>query len=80
MATALKLRSDIKKLKKAIETKGISDSVKSKLKVQLEKAENELSAMQKTGKAPKKSSVAGTKKTLTALEKLLQKKKFGIYL
>jgi hypothetical protein len=79
MATALKLRSDINKLKKALQTKGISDSVKSKLKNQLERAENELESLKKTGKAPKKSSVAGTKVALTALQKLIQRKKYGVY-
>lgn len=80
MATQLKLRSDIKKLKKAIETKGISVSIKDKLKLQLEKAENELATLKSTGKAPKKSSVAGTKTALTSLQKLVQKnKKYAKY-
>lgn len=79
MATALKLRSDIKKLKKGLEAKGVSASLKEKLKSQLQKAENELASLKKTGKAPKKSSVAGTKVALTALQKLIQKKKYGVY-
>lgn len=79
MATALKLRSDIKKLKKAIETKGISAPIKQKLKSQLEKAENELATLKSTGKAPKKSSVAGTKTALTSLQKLVNRKKFSVY-
>ena len=79
MATALKLRSDIKKLKKGLEAKGVSASVKEKLKSQLKKAENELESLKKTGKAPKKSSVAGTKVALTALQKLIQRKKYGVY-
>ena len=79
MATALKLRSDIKKLKKAIETKGISAPIKQKLKTQLEKAENELSTLNSTGKAPKKSSVASTKTALTSLQKLVNRKKFSVY-
>lgn len=79
MATALKLRSDIKKLKKGLETKGVSASLKEKFKSQLQKAENELKSLKKTGKAPKKSSVAGTKVALTALQKLIQRKKYGVY-
>lgn len=79
MATALKLRSDINKLKKALQTKGISDSVKSKLKNQLERAESELDTIKKTGKAPKKSSVKSTKTALTALQKLVNRKKYSVY-
>ena len=79
MATALKLRSDIKKLKKGLEAKGVSASLKEKLKSQLKKAEDELESLKKTGKAPKKSSVAGTKVALTALQKLIQRKKYGVY-
>jgi hypothetical protein len=79
MATALKLRSDIKKLKKGLEAKGVSTSVKEKLKSQLKKAENELESLKKTGKAPKKSSVAGTKVALTALQKLVNRKKYSVY-
>jgi hypothetical protein len=79
MATALKLRSDINKLKKALQTKGISDSVKSKLKNQLERAESELDTIKKTGKAPKRSSVKSTKTALTALQKLVNRKKYSVY-
>lgn len=79
MATAIKLKSDIKKLKKAIETKGISDSIKSKLKVQLEKVENELAAMQKGAKPRKVSTTKGTATALTALQKLIKRKKYGVY-
>ncbi len=79
MATALKLRSDIIKLKKALQTKGISDSVKLKLKNQLEKTESELNTIKKTGKAPKRSSVKSTKTALTALQKLVNRKKYSVY-
>jgi len=79
MATAIKLKSDIKKLKKAIETKGISDSIKSKLKVQLEKVENELAAMQKGAKPRKVSTTKGTTTALTALQKLIKRKKYSAY-
>lgn len=78
MATALKLRADIKKLKKALETKGISASVKDKLKTQLEKAEAELAAVKK-GKAPKTSSTKGTKTALSKLQSLVKRKKYGAY-
>jgi hypothetical protein len=78
MATALKLRSDIKKLKKALDTKGISASIKDKLKSQLAKAENELASMKK-GKKPAVSSTGGTKTALTKLQSLIKKKKFGVY-
>lgn len=79
MATAIKLKSDIKKLKKAIETKGISDSIKSKLRVQLEKAENELASMQKGGKPRKVSTTKSTASTLSALQKLIKRKKYSAY-
>lgn len=79
MATALKLRSDIKKLKKAIDTKGISAAIKVKLRNQLEKAENELASMQKGGKPRKVSTTKGTATTLTALQKLIKRKKYGVY-
>ena len=78
MATTLKLRSDIKKLKKALETKGISDSVKAKLKTQLNKAEAELDTIQ-AGKKPKQSSVKGTKTALTSLQKLIKGKRYSVY-
>lgn len=79
MATVLKLRSDIKKLKKAIDTKGISAAIKVKLRTQLEKAENELASMQKGGKPRKVSTTKGTATTLTALQKLIKRKKYGVY-
>ena len=78
MATALKLRSDIKKLKKALDTKGISASIKDKLKSQLAKAENELASMKK-GKKPPKSSTGGTKTALSKLQSIIKKKKYGAY-
>jgi len=78
MATAIKLRSDIRKLKKAINTKGISSSVKDKLKSQLEKAENELAGMKK-GKKPAKTSTGGTKSVLSKLQSIIKKKKYGAY-
>jgi hypothetical protein len=79
MATALKLRSDIKKLKKALESKGISASIKTKLKSQLDKAETELGSIQKTGKSPKKSSTTKTKTVLSAVQKLANRKRYSVY-
>lgn len=79
MATALKLKNDIKKLKAAISSKATPKSFVPKLKSQLEKAENELASMKKSGRPRKTSTSTTTKKTLTALQKLIQKKKFGVY-
>jgi hypothetical protein len=79
MATALKLKSDIKKLKAAIGSKATPASFKSKLKTQLDKAENELASLQKGGRPRKSSTTKSTKTTLTALQKLIQKKKYGVY-
>ena len=78
MATALKLRSDIKKLKKALDTKGISASIKDKLKSQLSKAEGELASLKK-GKKPSVSTTGGTKTALSKLQSIIKKKKFGVY-
>ena len=78
MATALKLKSDIKKLKAAINSKATPKNFVPKLKSQLEKAETEL-AYVKSGGKPKRSSAPKTEKTLTALQKLVQKKKFSVY-
>jgi len=78
MATALKLRSDIKKLKKALDTKGISASIKDKLKSQLSKAEGELASLKK-GKKPSVSTTGGTKTALSKLQSIIKKKKYGAY-
>ena len=78
MATALKLKSDIKKLKAAINSKATPKNFVPKLKSQLEKAETELANVKSGGK-PKRSSAPKTEKTLTALQKLVQKKKFSVY-
>lgn len=81
MATALKLKSDIKKLKAAINSKATPKSFLPKLKNQLERAEGELKSLKEAPKGgkPKKSTSAGTEKTLTALEKLVNKKKYSVY-
>jgi len=79
MATALKLKNDIKKLKAAIGSKATPKSFVPKLKAQLDKAENELASLKKSGRPRKTSTTKGTEKTLTALQKLIQKKKYGVY-
>lgn len=79
MATTLKLRTDIKKLKGALSSKGLPVSVKAKLKAQLDKAQNELKAMQSGAKPRKVSTTKGTQTALSSLQKLINKKKFGIY-
>lgn len=79
MATAIKLRNDIKKLKAAIASKATPKSFLPKLKSQLEKAENELDALNKGGKPRKTSTSKGTKSTLSALQRLIQRKKYRVY-
>ena len=79
MATALKLKNDIKKLKAAISSKATPKSFVPKLKAQLDKAENELASLKKSGRPRKTSTTKGTATTLSALQKLIQKKKFGVY-
>lgn len=79
MATTLQLRSNIKKLKKALEAKGISPAIKTKLKAQLDKAESELASSKKSGKAPKASVVKSGASSLSKLQKLIQKKKYSVY-
>ena len=79
MATTLKLRTDIKKLKGALSSKSLPAPIKAKLKAQLDKAQNELKAMQSGAKPRKVSTTKGTQTSLTSLQKLVNKKKFGIY-
>lgn len=80
MATALKLRADIKKLKAAIASSKTPKNFVPKLKTQLDKAENELSAI-KGGAKPRKVSTAKGSKTLLERAKALVKKnnKFASY-
>ena len=79
MATALKLKADIKKLKAAINSKATPKSYLPKLKEQLSKAENELEAVEKGAKPRKTSTTKKTAATLSALEKLIKKKEFAVY-
>lgn len=76
MASAIKLKNDIKKLKAAIASKKTPLKVLPTLKKQLEKAENELAASQKAKRAPKASVVAQTSKTL---KELIKEKKYRVY-
>lgn len=73
MATAIKLRSDIKKYEAAIKSKATPSKFKEKLKAQLDKAKSDLSAL----KSPKsaKSTPPKKKKPLSTLEKLEAKVK-----
>ena len=79
MATTLKLRTDIKKLKGALSSKSLPAPIKAKLKAQLDKAQNELKAMQSGAKPRKVSTTKGTQTALTSLQKLVNKKKFSVY-
>jgi len=79
MATALKLKNDIKKLKAAIISKATPKSFVPKLKAQLNKSENELASLKKSGRPRKTSTTKGTATTLSALQKLIQRKKFGVF-
>jgi hypothetical protein len=73
MANTLQLKNDIKKLKTALASKGLSASIKNKLKGKLEKAEKDL----KSAAAPRKTTT--TKSQLANLKELVKKKKYGIY-
>jgi hypothetical protein len=79
MATTLKLRTDIKKLKGALSSKSLPAPIKAKLKAQLDKAQNELKAMQSGAKPRKVSTTKGTQTALTSLQKLVNKKKYSVY-
>lgn len=80
MATALKLRTDIKKLKDALKVKKIPANIKSKLESQLKKSQDELAALKKGKKTPpSKSAVKGTQTALSRLKSLIKKPKYGVY-
>jgi hypothetical protein len=72
MANTLQLKNDIKKLKTALASKGLSASIKNKLKGKLEKAQTDLKST-----APRK--VSGAKSTIASLKELVKKKKYGVY-
>jgi hypothetical protein len=73
MANTLQLKNDIKKLKTALASKGLSASIKNKLKGKLEKAEKDL----KSAAAPRKTTT--TKSQLANLKELVKKKKYSVY-
>jgi hypothetical protein len=78
MATALKLKNDINKLKAALRSKATPKSFLPKLKSQLEKAE----ADYETVKAGKKSAPKASKQVKSTMDKLkaiIKKKKYGAY-
>jgi hypothetical protein len=79
MATVLKLKSDIKKLKAAIGRKGTPSNLVPKLKSQLEKVENELASMQKGASPRKVSTTKSTSTALSKLQKMVQTKKYSSY-
>ena len=79
MATTLKLKADIKKLKAAIDRKGTPANILPKLKAQLEKVENELASMKKGASPRKVSTTKGTTSTLSKLQKMVQSKKYSAY-
>jgi hypothetical protein len=79
MATTLKLKADIKKLKAAIDRKGTPANILPKLKAQLEKVENELASMKKGASSRKVSTTKGTTSTLSKLQKMVQSKKYSAY-
>ena len=79
MATTLKLKADIKKLKAAIDRKGTPANILPKLKAQLEKVENELASMKKGASPRKVSTTKGTTSTLSKLQKMVQSKKYSVY-
>lgn len=78
MATALKLKRDINKLKAAIRSKATPQSYVPKLKAQLQKAEADYDSV----KAGKKSTPKASKQVKSSLDKLkaiVKKKKYGAY-
>lgn len=79
MATALKLRSDIAKIKKGLAVKGLNKSIRDNLEKQLKKAEEELDRMKQGGKPSKKYSSKGTQSALTKLQKFIDKPKYSVY-
>jgi len=69
MANTLQLKNDIKKIKSALASKGLSATFKNKLKVKLQKAESDL----------KNSTPKGAKATLTSLKEQVKKRGYGVY-
>ena len=79
MANTLQLKNDIKKLKLGLKSKGLSASIKDKLKTQLTKVENELKSAQAGAPPRKVSTTKSTKDALDSLKQLIKKKGYGVY-
>jgi hypothetical protein len=79
MATALKLKNDIKKLKAALKSKATPKAYVPKLETQLKAAEAELKQVQSGVKPKRASSTKKTEATLSALQKLIKKKGYEVY-
>jgi hypothetical protein len=79
MATALKLKNDIKKLKAALKSKATPKAYVPKLETQLKAAEAELKQVQSGVKPKRASSTKKTEATLSALQKLIKKKGYEAY-
>ncbi len=78
MASALKLKNDINKLKAALKSKATPKSFIPKLKSQLEKAEADYESM-KAGKKSAPKASKQVKSTLDKLKSIIKKKKYGAY-
>lgn len=78
MATALKLKRDINKLKAAIRSKATPQSYVPKLKAQLQKAEADYESV-KAGKKSAPKASKQVKSTLDKLKAIIKKKKYGAY-
>jgi hypothetical protein len=78
MATALKLKRDINKLKAAIRSKATPQSYVPKLKAQLQKAEADYESV-KAGKKSAPKASKQVKSTMDKLKAIIKKKKYGAY-
>lgn len=78
MATALKLKNDINKLKAALRSKATPKSFLPKLKSQLEKAEADYESV-KAGKKSAPKASKQVKSTMDKLKQIIKKKKYGAY-
>jgi hypothetical protein len=78
MATALKLKNDINKLKAALRSKATPKSFIPKLKSQLEKAEADYESV-KAGKKSAPKASKQVKSTMDKLKAIIKKKKYGAY-
>lgn len=79
MATALKLKKDINKLKAALRSKATPKSFLPKLKSQLEKAEADYESVKAGKKAAPKKASKQVKSTMDKLKAIVKKKKYGAY-